>query len=69
MADKVKVWLDVEADFLEVCFREGDGYLKETANDAVMERVDMDGNILGFTVMGISRFRKGTPLEAELIPV
>lgn len=67
MADKVKVWLDVDADFLEVCFHDGAGYLKETANDAVMERVDMDGNILGFTVMGISRFRKDTPLEAELI--
>jgi hypothetical protein len=69
MADKVKVWLDVEADFLEVCFREGAGYLKETANDAVMERVDAEGNILGFTVLGVSRFKKDTPLEAELIPV
>ena len=69
MADKVKVWLDVEADFLEVRFQEGTGYLKETANDAVMERVDEDGKILGFTVLGVSRFNKAAPLEADLMPV
>jgi len=43
MADKVKEWFDAEADFLEVSFREGVGYLKETAHDAVMERVDSEG--------------------------
>jgi len=40
MADKVKIWFDREADYLEVQFKEGAGYMKETAHDAVMERVD-----------------------------
>ena len=66
MADKVKLWLDVEADFLEVSFRDEAGYMKETANDAVMKRVDQDGNLLGFTVTGISRFTKSAPMEADL---
>lgn len=65
MAEKVKVWFDPEGDFLEVQFRDAPGYMRETAHDAVMERVDEHGNVLGFTILGVSRFRKGQPLEAE----
>jgi hypothetical protein len=41
--------------------------MRETANDAVMERVDEHGRIIGFSVLGVSRFRKDRPLEAELV--
>ena len=30
------------------------------------ERVDGQGHILGFGILGVSRFRKESPLEAEL---
>ena len=43
MADKVKIWFDAEADFLEVRFSDAAGYEKETQHDAVMERVDRQG--------------------------
>ena len=66
MADKVKVWFDAEADFLEVRFSDAAGYEKETKHDAVMERVDADGNVIGFSILGVSRFNKQKPLEAEL---
>lgn len=66
MADKVKVWFDAEGDYLEVQFREGAGYMKETTNDAVMERVDAKGEVIGFSVLGVSRFKKDKPLEATL---
>ena len=52
MAEKVKVWFDPEGDFLEVQFREAPGYMRETSHDAVMERVDEQGNVLGFTIRG-----------------
>ena len=68
MADKVKVWFDAEADYLEVMFSDVAGYMKETKNDALMERVDAQGHIIGFGVMGVSRFKKGKPLEADLAP-
>ena len=32
----------------------------------VMERVDGQGHIIGFGVMGVSRFKKDKPLEADL---
>ncbi|HUO43503.1 MAG TPA: DUF2283 domain-containing protein [Burkholderiales bacterium] len=69
MANKVKVWFDAEADFLEVRFSDAAGYEKETGHDAVMERVDARGNVIGFSVLGVSRFRKDKPLEADLTAV
>jgi uncharacterized protein YuzE len=68
MADKVKVWFDAEADFLEVRFSDAAGYLKETGHDAVMERVDAQGRVIGFSILGVSRYRKDKPLEADLTP-
>ena len=66
MADKVTVWFDAEADYLEVQFKSAPGFMKETAHDALMERVDSDGNVIGFSILGVSRFTKDKPLEAEL---
>lgn len=67
MANKVKVWFDAEADFLEVRFSDAPGYEKDTSHDAVMERVDAQGNIIGFSILGVSQHRKSKPLEAELV--
>lgn len=67
MANKVKVWFYAEADFLEVRFSDAAGYEKETTHDAVMERVDAQGNIIGFSILGVSQHRKSKPLEAELV--
>lgn len=66
LADKVTVWFDAEADYLEVQFKRAHGYLKETAHDALMERVDAEGNVIGVSLLGVSRFTKDKPLEAEL---
>ena len=49
-------------------FSNADGYMKETKNDALMERVDGQGRVIGFSVMGVSRFKKDKPLEADLAP-
>ena len=66
MADKVKVWFDAEADYLEVRFSDAAGSMKETRHDAVMERVDTKGKVIGFSIMAVSRFRRDKPLEAVL---
>lgn len=68
MAQKIKIWFDPEGDYLEVLFSDKAGYMKETNNEAVMERVDEQGNVLGFTIMGVSRLAKDKPLIADLIP-
>jgi len=33
-----------------------------------MQRVDKDGQVIGFSILGVSRFKKGKPLEADLAP-
>lgn len=32
----------------------------------MMERVDAEGNTIGFSILGVGRFKKNKPLEAEL---
>lgn len=66
MADKVKLWFDPEGDFLEVTFSDAPGHMRETKSDAVMQRVDEQGRVIGFSVLGVSNFQKDHPLEAEL---
>ncbi len=66
MVQHVRIWYDREGDFLEVLFSEDPGFMRETPNDAVMERVDKDGNLLGFSVMNVSALPANTPLKAEL---
>lgn len=66
MAERhVKIWYDPEGDFLEVMFDQKPGYFRETANDAVMEKVDADGNVIGFSVLRVS-VAKLTPLDVAL---
>ena len=67
MAGTVKVWFDKEGDYLEVLFSDKPGYMRETDNDAVMERVDEEGNLLGFSVLGVSSLESDKPLFAELV--
>ena len=62
---KVKIWYDAEGDFLEVLFEDKAGYFRETASDQVMEKVDDEGNVLGFSVLRVSALKKA-PLEVAL---
>ena len=66
MAGKtVKMWLDPEADFLEVTFEQKAGFFRATENDQVMEKVDEQGNVIGFSVLRVSSLKK-VPLEISL---
>lgn len=61
----VRVWYDPEGDYLEVIFDKKEGYFRETENDQVMEKVDSQGNILGFSVLRFSSL-KTKPLDVAL---
>lgn len=62
---KLKIWYDPEGDYLEVIFDHRPGYFRETPNEQVMEKVDEEGNILGFSVLRVSALRE-KPLEVAL---
>ena len=40
--------------------------MRETVHDALMERVDEHEQVVGFSILGVSQFRKEPPFEAEL---
>jgi uncharacterized protein YuzE len=66
MGKEIKVWYDKEADYLEVLFEGKEGYFRETEKDAVMEKVDKDGNLLGFSILKVSALQSGKPLSVTL---
>jgi hypothetical protein len=66
MTNKLSIWYDNEGDYLEVIFDQKAGYFKETPNDAVMEKVDTSGNIIGFSILKVSALRGQKPLAMTL---
>jgi uncharacterized protein YuzE len=66
MGEKIKVWYDKEGDYLEVLFGRKAGHFKETGNDAVMEKVDNEGNVIGFSILKVSSLKEQAPLSIEL---
>ena len=69
MEKVIKVWYDKEADYLEVIFERKPGYFRETENDAVMEKVDEEGNVIGFSILRVSALKESEPLVVSLKPV
>jgi len=62
---KLKIWYDQEGDYLEVIFDQRPGYFRETESDQVMEKVDEEGHVIGFSVLRVSAMRD-KPLEVAL---
>lgn len=63
---KVKVYYDKEGDYLEVLFDPKAGYFKETENEAIMEKVDGKGNIIGFSILNVSTLKEQKPISVTL---
>nr|QNT35525.1 hypothetical protein NCGJLENL_00009 [uncultured Methanosarcinales archaeon] len=66
MGKEIKIWYDSEGDYLEVAFERKAGYFRETENDAVMEKVDAEGNILGFSILKVSALKEREPISVSL---
>lgn len=62
---EIRVWYDPEGDFLEVTFEKREGYFRATQHDRVMERVDADGRVIGFSVLGVKTLQP-TPIDVGL---
>ena len=56
----IKIWYDKEGDYLEVLFERKKGYFRETENDAVMEKVDEEGNVIDFSILKASALKEKT---------
>jgi uncharacterized protein YuzE len=61
----VRIRHDPEGDCLEVILDQRPGYCRETANDQIMEKVDEQGGVLGFSVLRVSTVKE-EPFEVAL---
>mgnify|MGYP006312924767 CR=1 FL=1 len=66
MGKDIKVWYDKEGDYLEVIFDCKKGFFRETQNDAVMEKIDEQGNVIGFSILSVSALEPANPLSVTL---
>jgi uncharacterized protein YuzE len=66
--EKVKVWYDAKGDFLEVIFKQKEGYFREIKSDQVMEKVDMEDNVIGFSILKVSSLKEKF-LDIKLVNV
>ena len=65
---QVNVWYDEAGDYLDVSWGDGNAYYAATEDERIMALVDLEGNILGFKLDGVSAI-KGRPLNVDLRPV
>ena len=65
MAKEIKIWYDKEGDYLEVLFARKTGYFRQTGNDAIMEKIDKEGDIIGFSILKVSALKKD-PISIKL---
>jgi uncharacterized protein YuzE len=68
MGKEIKVWYGQEGDYLEVLFDRKEGFFKETENDAVMEKVDKAGEVIGFSILKVSALKAQKPISLILKP-
>ncbi|MDR4498911.1 MAG: DUF2283 domain-containing protein [Candidatus Scalindua sp.] len=68
MEKEIKVWYDKQGDYLEVLFDQRAGYFKVTENDAVMEKVSNNGEVIGFSILKVSALKTEKPISLILKP-
>lgn len=66
MAKKLKIWYDKEGDYLELLMSDAPGFMQETDDDDVLERVDENGNVIGYSILGISNLENIHPIYKEI---
>ena len=63
----IRLWYDFDADFLEVVFEKGKGVAYDTDDERVEVRLDADGKVLSFHVLGLKSV-SASPLNIKLKP-
>jgi hypothetical protein len=66
--DKINLWYDREGDILEVLLSSDAGFFVETEHDDVMVRRNMQGEFVGFMIMGLSKLDEDI-INLEVEPV
>jgi hypothetical protein len=55
----IKIWYIKEADLLEVAWDDKVSYFIETDHDRIFAEVDLEGNVQGVQIAGVTRIEDG----------
>ncbi|MCH8109100.1 MAG: DUF2283 domain-containing protein [Chloroflexi bacterium] len=64
----ISVWWDEEGDFLSVTLAEGEGDMVPTKDGRATVKIDDEGNILGFHILGVTKTTNQKPFRFDLVP-
>ena len=65
---QINIWYDAAGDYLDVSWGAAHGYYTATADARALALVDLQGNILGFKIDGVSAVKEN-PLRVALSAV
>ena len=63
---KVSVWYDAEGDMLEVLCAFREGYFIPTTDERILNRLDDNGEVIGFLIHEMSTLKQPAPVEFKL---
>ena len=66
--ETISVWWDGEGDYLWVNLADGDGDMVPTKDGKSTVKVDDQGNVLGFQILGVSKRAMQKPFNFDLVP-
>lgn len=66
--ENISVWWDAEGDYLWVNLADGEGDMIPTQDGKSTVKVDDEGNILGFQIIGVSKRAMQKPFNFDLVP-
>lgn len=61
MEKGIKIYFDREAETLEILFETAEGIFQETENDSMMKKVDGNRNVIGFSILNVSKLDVNPP--------
>ena len=61
MEKGIKIYFDRKAEILEIVFETKEGIFQETENDSVMKKVDGEGNLIGSSILNVSKLDVNPP--------
>jgi len=54
----MKVRYDSDGDFIEVILKDRQGTFRKTSSPYIMEKIDADNNIIGFSILRVSTLKE-----------
>jgi hypothetical protein len=55
---EMKIRYDAEGDFIEVILKDRKGTFQKTNSPYIMEKIDDDKNVIGFSILRVSTLKK-----------